>query len=57
MKIVIIGAGKISRAIIRHATAEGHEVIVVDTNSSVIEEVVDEFDCMGLVGNGLLTEI
>lgn len=57
MKIVIIGAGKISRAIIRHATQEGHEVIVVDSSSDVIKEVVDTYDCMGLVGNCLLTEI
>ena len=56
MKIVIIGAGKISTAIIRHATLEGHEVTVVDTNASVIQSIVDSYDCMGLVGNGLLTE-
>ncbi|MCR5307394.1 MAG: Trk system potassium transporter TrkA [bacterium] len=56
MKIVIIGAGKISTAIIKHATLENHEVTVVDTNSSVIQNIVDSYDCMGLVGNGLLTD-
>ena len=56
MKIVIIGAGKISSAIIRHATAEGNEVTVVDNNASVIEEIVETYDCLGLVGNGLLND-
>ena len=57
MKIVIIGAGKISTAIIKHATLENHEVTVVDSNAEVIQNIVDTYDCMGLVGNGLLTEI
>ena len=57
MKIVIIGAGKISTAIIKHATMENHEVTVVDSNAEVIQNIVDTYDCMGLVGNGLLTEI
>lgn len=57
MKIVIIGAGKISSAIIKHATAEGHEVTVVDSNAAVIQNIVDTYDCMGLVGNGLLLEM
>ena len=56
MKIVIIGAGKISSAIIKHATAENHEVTVVDTNADVIQSIVDTYDCIGLVGNGLLLE-
>ena len=56
MKIVIIGAGKISTAIIKHATLENHEVTVVDSNAEVIQNIVDTYDCMGLVGNGLLTE-
>lgn len=56
MKIVIIGAGKISSAIIKHATAENHEVTVVDNDAKVIEEIVETYDCMGLVGNGLLND-
>ena len=56
MKIVIIGAGKISSAIIKHATAENHEVTVVDSNADVIQNIVDTYDCIGLVGNGLLLE-
>ena len=56
MKIVIVGAGKISTAIIKHATMEGHEVTVVDSDASVIQSIVDTYDCMGLVGNGLLSE-
>ena len=57
MRIVLLGAGKVGKTIVKHATLEGHEIIVVDDNTDVVEEIVDEFDCMGLVGNGLLNEI
>ncbi len=52
MKIVVIGDGKIGRTIVEHASKEGHKVIVIDKNVEAIEQVIDEYDVMGLVGNG-----
>lgn len=57
MRIVIIGAGKIGKTIIKHVSNEGHEVVVVDKDSNVIEYIVDQYDVMGLVGNGCILDI
>ena len=52
MKVVVIGNGKVGRSIVEHICEEGHEVVVIDNDSEVIEDVIDEFDVMGVVGNG-----
>lgn len=57
MKIVIIGAGKFGTAIIRHVTQEDHEIVVVDSNPKVIERIVNDFDVIGLCGNGVSYDV
>ena len=57
MRIIVIGDGKVGNAIIGHVCKEGHQVVVVDKNSSVIEEVVNKYDVMGICGNGASYEI
>ena len=57
MKVVVIGAGKVGRSIIEHTIAEGHEVVVVDKNSNVIEDIIDELEVIGIVGNGASYDI
>ena len=52
MKVVVIGNGKVGRSIVEHICEEGHEVVVIDNKSDVIENVIDEYDVMGVVGNG-----
>ncbi len=57
MKIVVIGDGKVGKAIVEHTCVEGHEVVVIDNNPSVIEELVNQYDVMGVCGNGVSYEI
>ena len=57
MRIIVIGDGKVGRTIVEHICEEGHEVVVVDTSANSIEEVVENFDVMGRVGNGASYEI
>ena len=57
MKVVVIGAGKVGRSIIEHTIAEGHEVVVVDKNSNVVEDIIDELEVIGIVGNGASYDI
>ena len=57
MKVIVIGDGKVGRAIVEHACQEGHEVIVIDKNSAVVEELVNQYDVMGMCGNGASYEI
>jgi len=57
MKIVVIGAGKIGKTIVEHTCQEGHEVVVVDTDIESVEEVINKYDVMGIVGNGASYDI
>lgn len=57
MKILIIGAGKIGSAIVRNVCHESHEVTVIDNDPEVIERIVNQYDVMGICGNGLSNEI
>ena len=53
MKIIIFGCGKIGRTIIESLVDEGHDIVAVDSNRSVVDEVTDIYDVMGLCGNGV----
>lgn len=52
MKIIIIGDGKIGRAITEECSKEGHDVVVVDKNPGVIEDIIKKYDVNGIPGNG-----
>lgn len=53
MKIIIFGCGKIGRTIIESLVGEGHDIVAVDSDQSVIEDVTNMYDVMGLCGNGV----
>ncbi len=57
MKIVVIGSGKVGHTIIQHICSEGHEVTVVDNDPDVIDQLVNQYDVMGICGNGASVEI
>ncbi len=57
MRIVIIGVGKMGKAIVKHVCNENHEVVAIDSDSSVIESVINEYDIMGICGNGVSYEV
>lgn len=52
MKIIIAGAGKFGKELVRQLSQEKHNIIVIDNRPDVIEEVVNEYDVMGFCGNG-----
>ena len=53
MKIIIVGCGKIGRTIVSSLTAEGHDVLVMDKNPTVLNETTDIYDVMGVCGNAV----
>ncbi len=53
MKIIIVGCGKIGKSMIRSLTAEGHDVLIVDNDSTVLNETADVYDVMGVCGNAV----
>lgn len=52
MKIIIIGCGKVGELLTSYISNEGHDVVVVDSDQAIIERTVNEYDVMGVVGNG-----
>ena len=52
MKIIIFGDGKVGAALTEHLSKEGHDVVVVDKDPQVVEEMVNQYDVMGISGNG-----
>ena len=43
MKIIVLGAGKVGKTLIKHISNEDHDII---------EYVVNQYDVIGVVGNG-----
>lgn len=53
MKIIIVGCGKIGKAMIESLSAEGHDIVIVDKNPAVLNETADIYDVMGVCGNAV----
>lgn len=51
MNIIIAGAGKVGKVLLRQLTAEGHALTVIDENSRVLEDLVVRYDAIGVQGN------
>ena len=52
MRIIIVGCGKIGLSIIKQLVIEKHDITVIDKNQEVINDITNNYDVMGLVGNG-----
>lgn len=57
MYIIIVGLGKLGSTLTKQLTAEGHDIVVVDPDNSVVTSTVDAYDVMGICGNGATYEI
>ena len=52
MKIIILGAGKVGKTLTKYMANEDHDIIVIDQNADKIDDVVNQYDVIGVVGNG-----
>ena len=50
MKIVIVGIGKVGRALAEHLSKEGHDVAVIDNRPGIAERLAEELDVLGIEG-------
>ena len=57
MRIVVVGLGKVGRALTAQLTAENNDIVVIDQNPDLIEDIVNIYDVRGLVGNGGCYEV
>ncbi len=52
MNIIIVGCGKVGYKLIEHLSHEEHDITIVDSRAQVVQNAVNEYDVMGVVGSG-----
>lgn len=57
MKIVIIGLGKIGKDVLKNLSEQDHTITIIDENKNKVEELVEKYDVLGVVGNGANIDI
>lgn len=54
MKIIIVGCGKVGEKLLEKLSNEKeHDITIVDQRSEIISDVANEYDVMGVIGNGV----
>ena len=56
MNIIIVGAGKVGREVVERLITENHDITVIDKSSVLVDRLTDEYDIMGICGNGTICE-
>lgn len=57
MKILVVGCGKIGSTLISSLLNEGNNIVAIDSDPSVITELTNIHDVMGICGNGVDSDI
>lgn len=52
MQIIIVGCGNVGYTLVEQLSKEGHDVTVIDSENDALRNIVNNFDVMGIVGNG-----
>ena len=52
MQIIIVGCGKVGINLTEQLVKEGHNIAVVDMDSTVVSSVSNKYDVLGVTGNG-----
>lgn len=52
LNIIIVGCGKVGIALIEQLCKEGHDITIIDRNPAKIQEITNQYDVIGLTGNG-----
>ena len=52
MNIILVGCGKVGRALTKQLSDEGHDLTVIDSDPNKIRQMTETLDIMGIVGNG-----
>ncbi len=57
MDIIIVGGGKVGVTLTKHLCSEEHNIVLIDTKDTRIEEIVNAYDVMGVCGNGASLDV
>ncbi len=52
MNIIVVGIGKVGYTVAEQLAQEGHDVTIIDTDESVINDTLQDIDVIGVIGNG-----
>lgn len=51
MKIIILGSGKVGRTLAEQLSNEGHNIVMVDIIAKKVQDITEDTDIMGVLGN------
>ncbi len=57
MYIIIVGQGKFGSTMTAQLCNENHDLVVVDINSDKVTNMVEQYDVMGICGNGSTVDV
>jgi len=57
MDIMIAGCGKVGLTLARHLAVEGHNITLIDTNRTLLEEATEHLDALAICGNCASREV
>ncbi|MBE7027093.1 MAG: Trk system potassium transporter TrkA [Ruminococcaceae bacterium] len=58
MNIIVVGCGKVGAKLIEQLSREEeHDITLIDTDAGVVQELVNEYDVMGVVGSGIDVDV
>ena len=57
MDIIIAGCGKVGLTLARQLSAEGHDITLIDKDTMLLEEAVEQFEAMAVCGNCASKEV
>ncbi len=56
MNIIIVGAGKVGKELVNGLSNENHNISVIDSNAVLLDRLIEEFDVLGICGNGTICD-
>lgn len=57
MKVIIVGMGRIGETVAEELCKEGHDIVAIDRDESVVQDCVNRMDILGVTGNGCSADI
>ena len=52
LHIIIVGCGKVGHTLIAQLSREGDDITIIDESEQKISDITNQYDVMGIVGNG-----
>ena len=52
LHIIIVGCGKVGHTLIAKLSKEGNDITIIDESDQQISDITNQYDVMGIVGNG-----